>query len=55
MYELGGKGAGSVVAGGVITAVVLPLTGGTDSVVAVAAAVLSGLVVWGLSYSLFSR
>lgn len=55
MYEVGGRGAGPLLIGSGVAAVVLPVTGGADSAVAIAAAVFSGLIVWGFSYSILNR
>lgn len=53
----GGKGAGvaATVAGGAITAVVLPNTGGAGSIVGVAVAVGAGLVTWGVTFGILNR
>lgn len=53
----GGKGAGvaATVAGGTITAVVLPNTGGTGSIIGVAVSVAAGLVVWGVTFGYLNR
>ncbi len=55
MYEAGGSGGGPLLIGSGVAAVVLPVTGGANSVVAIAAAVFSGLIVWGVSYSILNR
>lgn len=53
----GGRGAGAVatVAGGATTAVVLPNTGGTGSVVGIALSVFAGLIAWGVTYGYINR
>lgn len=55
MYGSKGAGVAATVTGGAITAVVLPNTGGADSIIAVAASVFAGLITWGATYVLVSR
>ena len=54
MYEGVVAGGVSVVAGGIAVAV-LPNTGSGDNFVALAIAVLVGLVTWGTLYAKFNR
>jgi len=52
-----GKGAGVAVTvvSGTTAVAVLPNTGGSESIVALAASVVAGLVAWGLTYAYVSR
>lgn len=53
----GGRGAGiaATVASGTTAVAVLPNTGGTEGIVALAASVFAGLVAWGATYAFVSR
>lgn len=55
MYEGGIGVAAATTLGATTTAVLLPNTGGSQTIIALAVAVLSGLLTWGLVYSRTNR
>lgn len=55
MYGSKGAGVAATVVSGTTAVAVLPNTGGSESIVAIAASVVAGLVAWGVTYAYVSR